>query len=61
LKGGADGNARTNASGVPTAYREITALGVLSAGGLKRDDGSEVAAEDDEAMRDLLREYGATG
>jgi len=59
LEGGADANARTNREGVPAAWREVTPLGVLSAGERKRDDGSEVAAEDDAAMRELLGEYGA--
>ncbi len=58
LEGGADANARTSREGVPSAWREVTPLDVLS-GERRRDDGSEVAAEDDEAMRALLREYGA--
>ena len=61
LEGGADSNARTNREGVPAAWREITPLGVLSAGERKREDGSEVAAEDDAALRELLRKYGAEG
>jgi ankyrin repeat protein len=60
LGGGADANARTNRESVPAAWREITPLGVLSAGERRRDDGSEVAAEDDAAMAALLREYGAS-
>jgi ankyrin repeat protein len=54
LEGGADANARTNRQGVPAAWREVTPLGVLSVGERKRDDGSVVTAEDDEAMRGLL-------
>jgi len=59
LERGADANARTNREGVPAVWREVTPLGVLSAGERKRDDGSEVAPEDDAAMRELLGEYGA--
>jgi ankyrin repeat protein len=61
LEGGTDANARTNRERVPAAWREITPLGVLSAGERKRDDGSEVAAADDAAMRELLARYGAAG
>jgi ankyrin repeat protein len=61
LEGGPDANARTNRERVPAAWREITPLGVLSAGERKRDDGSEVAAADDAAMRELLARYGAAG
>jgi ankyrin repeat protein len=59
LEGGADANLRTNREGVPAAYREITPLGMLAAGERKRDDGSEVRAADDAAMRELLEGYGA--
>jgi ankyrin repeat protein len=59
LERGADPNARTNPKGVPAAWREVTPLGVLSAGERKRDDGSQVPAEDDAAMRALLAEHGA--
>jgi ankyrin repeat protein len=60
LEGGADANARTNRERAPAAWWEVTPLGVLSAGERKRDDGSEVAAEDDAAMRALLGEYGGS-
>jgi ankyrin repeat protein len=59
LEGGADANARTNREGVPAAWRGVTPLGVLSAGERRRDDGSAVAAADDDAMRELLVEYRA--
>jgi ankyrin repeat protein len=57
LDGGADPNARTNAQGLPEQWRAVTPLSVLS-GERKRDDGSEVPAEDDAAMLALLSEHG---
>ena len=59
LEGGADANVRTNREGVPEQWRDVTPLGVVLVAEGKRDDGSEVPAEDYAAIRELLVGHGA--
>ena len=59
LESGAEVNVRTNREGVPEQWREVTPLGVVSVAEGKRDDGSEVPAEDYAEIREMLREQGA--